>query len=158
MPIHDSTAGFVCYTRKVLETINLDAIKFKGYAFQIEMKFTSWVLKFKIKEVPQPKVTISGAEKGEISRLDLRKADRLIVELPDFDFDGYEFTIVSYSGYKTVAGELRPIVGTGEMFPKELKDYFNTVSKNQVIQFHNIKAKGPGGIITELDPCYIKVK
>ena len=52
MPIHDSTAGFVCYTRKVLETINLDAIKFKGYAFQIEMKFTSWVLKFKIKEVP----------------------------------------------------------------------------------------------------------
>lgn len=113
---------------------------------------------FKIKEVPQPKVTISGAEKGEISRLDLRKADRLIVELPDFDFDGYEFTIVSYSGYKTVAGELRPIAGTGEMFPKELKDYFNTVSKNQVIQFHNIKAKGPGGIITELDPCYIKVK
>lgn len=52
MPIHDSTAGFVCYTRKVLETIDLDAIKFKGYAFQIEMKFTSWTLKFKIKEVP----------------------------------------------------------------------------------------------------------
>lgn len=52
MPIHDSTAGFVCYTRKVLETIDLDAIKFKGYAFQIEMKFTSWTLKFNIKEVP----------------------------------------------------------------------------------------------------------
>lgn len=52
MPIHDSTAGFVCYTRKVLETIDLDAIKFKGYAFQIEMKFTSWALKFAIKEIP----------------------------------------------------------------------------------------------------------
>ena len=52
MPIHDSTAGFVCYTRKVLETIDLDAVKFKGYAFQIEMKFTSWTLKFNIKEVP----------------------------------------------------------------------------------------------------------
>ena len=52
MPIHDSTAGFVCYTRKVLETIDLDAIKFKGYAFQIEMKFTTWTLKFNVKEVP----------------------------------------------------------------------------------------------------------
>ena len=52
MPIHDSTAGFVCYTRKVLERIDLDAIKFKGYAFQIEMKFTTWTLKFNVKEVP----------------------------------------------------------------------------------------------------------
>lgn len=52
MHINDSTAGFVCYTRKVLEKIDLDAIKFKGYAFQIEMKFTTWKHGFKIKEVP----------------------------------------------------------------------------------------------------------
>lgn len=52
MPIHDTTAGFKCYTRKVLEAINLDAIQFKGYAFQIEMKFTTYKLGFKIKEVP----------------------------------------------------------------------------------------------------------
>ena len=52
VPLHDTTAGFVCYRRKVLETINLDAIRFKGYAFQIEMKFTSYKLGFKIKEVP----------------------------------------------------------------------------------------------------------
>ena len=52
MKIHDATAGFVCYTRKVLQTINLDRISFKGYAFQIEMKFTTWTLKFKIKEIP----------------------------------------------------------------------------------------------------------
>lgn len=52
MPIKDSTAGFVCFTRKVLETIDLDKIKFKGYAFQIEMKFNTWKFKFKIKEVP----------------------------------------------------------------------------------------------------------
>lgn len=52
MPVNDSTAGFVCYKRKVLETINLDAIQFVGYAFQIEMKFTSWKLGFKIVEVP----------------------------------------------------------------------------------------------------------
>ena len=52
MPVHDATAGFVCYRRKTLEAINLDAIKFKGYAFQIEMKFTSWVLGFNIKEIP----------------------------------------------------------------------------------------------------------
>ncbi len=51
IPIHDTTAGFVCYKRKVLETIKLDAIKFVGYAFQIEMKFKAWKHQFKIKEV-----------------------------------------------------------------------------------------------------------
>lgn len=49
--IKDTTAGFVCYRRKVLETIDLDHIRFKGYAFQIEMKYTAHVLGFKIKEV-----------------------------------------------------------------------------------------------------------
>ncbi|CAN5516646.1 polyprenol monophosphomannose synthase [soil metagenome] len=52
MPVKDPTAGFMCYTKKVLETINLDAIRFVGYAFQIEMKFAAWKLGFKIKEVP----------------------------------------------------------------------------------------------------------
>lgn len=52
MPIKDPTAGFVCYRKEVLETINLDAIYFTGYAFQIEMKFATWKLHFKIKEVP----------------------------------------------------------------------------------------------------------
>ena len=52
IPVNDTTAGFKCYRRKVLETINLDAIRFKGYAFQIEMKFTAYKLGFKIKEVP----------------------------------------------------------------------------------------------------------
>lgn len=52
MKVHDATAGFVCYTRKVLESINLDNIRFKGYAFQIEMKFTAWTLGFRLKEVP----------------------------------------------------------------------------------------------------------
>lgn len=50
--VHDTTAGFVCYRRKVLETIPLDAIRFKGYAFQIEMKYTAHKIGFKIKEVP----------------------------------------------------------------------------------------------------------
>ncbi len=52
MPVKDPTAGFVCYRREVLETINLDEIKFTGYAFQIEMKFAAWKLTFKIVEVP----------------------------------------------------------------------------------------------------------
>ncbi len=51
IPIDDTTAGFVCYKRKVLETIKLDKIKFVGYAFQIEMKFKAWKHGFKIKEV-----------------------------------------------------------------------------------------------------------
>ncbi|CAM1359358.1 Dolichol-phosphate mannosyltransferase [Tenacibaculum sediminilitoris] len=51
MPIHDTTAGFVCYKRKVLETIKLDKVKFVGYAFQIEMKYKAWKHGFNIKEV-----------------------------------------------------------------------------------------------------------
>jgi dolichol-phosphate mannosyltransferase len=51
IPVFDTTAGFVCYKRKVLETIQLDKIKFVGYAFQIEMKFKAWKHKFNIKEV-----------------------------------------------------------------------------------------------------------
>jgi dolichol-phosphate mannosyltransferase len=51
IPIFDTTAGFVCWKRNVLETINLDEIRFVGYAFQIEMKFKAWKHKFKIKEV-----------------------------------------------------------------------------------------------------------
>lgn len=52
MPVKDCTAGFVCYKRKVLETIDLDNIRFIGYAFQIEMKYKAWKLGFKIKEIP----------------------------------------------------------------------------------------------------------
>ena len=49
--VHDTTAGFVCYRRRVLQTIDLDKIRFKGYAFQIEMKYTAYKIGFKIKEV-----------------------------------------------------------------------------------------------------------
>tara|TARA_R110002110_G_scaffold315268_1_gene528388 strand:+ start:194 stop:916 length:723 start_codon:yes stop_codon:yes gene_type:complete len=52
MKIHDTTAGFICYKRHVLEAIDLDAVKFIGYAFQIEMKFKTYLKKFKIVEVP----------------------------------------------------------------------------------------------------------
>lgn len=52
MPIRDTTAGFVCYRRKVLENIPLNEIKFVGYAFQIEMKFLAWKFGFKLSEVP----------------------------------------------------------------------------------------------------------
>jgi dolichol-phosphate mannosyltransferase len=51
-PVADQTAGFLCYKKEVLETINLDEIRFVGYAFQIEMKFAAWKLGFKLKEVP----------------------------------------------------------------------------------------------------------
>ena len=52
MKVRDTTAGFVCYRREVLEAIDLDSIRFKGYAFQIEMKYTAYKMGFKIKEVP----------------------------------------------------------------------------------------------------------
>lgn len=52
LPVSDSTAGFVCYSRAFLEQLDFDKIKFKGYAFQIEMKFAAWQLGFKLKEIP----------------------------------------------------------------------------------------------------------
>ncbi len=62
MKIHDTTAGFVCYRRAVLEKIQLDKIQFVGYAFQIEMKFKTYLRKFKIVEVP---VVFTDRTKGE---------------------------------------------------------------------------------------------
>jgi dolichol-phosphate mannosyltransferase len=68
LPVKDTTAGIVCYKKEVLEAINLDQIGFVGYAFQIEMKFAAWKLKFKIKEVPitfvDRKLGISKMNKG----------------------------------------------------------------------------------------------
>jgi len=62
MPVRDPTAGFVCYRREVLETINLSGITFVGYAFQIEMKFAAWKLGFTIAEVP---ITFIDRQLGE---------------------------------------------------------------------------------------------
>ncbi|MBX9784625.1 MAG: polyprenol monophosphomannose synthase [Chitinophagaceae bacterium] len=68
MPLKDPTAGFVCYKKEVLETINLDEISFVGYAFQIEMKFAAWKLHFKIAEAPitfiDRKLGVSKMNKG----------------------------------------------------------------------------------------------
>jgi dolichol-phosphate mannosyltransferase len=52
MPVHDPTAGFICYTRRVLAALPLDEVRFVGYAFQIEMKYRAWKKGFKLKEVP----------------------------------------------------------------------------------------------------------
>lgn len=62
MPIHDPTAGFVCYRRRVLEAIDLDAVKFIGYAFQIEMKFRAYRKKFRIEEIS---IIFTDREKGK---------------------------------------------------------------------------------------------
>lgn len=52
LPVHDTTAGFKCYNSRVLKAIDLDKVRFKGYAFQIEMKFTAWKMGYKIEEIP----------------------------------------------------------------------------------------------------------
>ena len=62
MPVSDPTAGFICYRRKALETIDLDHIRFIGYAFQIEMKYAAYSLGFKVREVP---ITFKDREKGQ---------------------------------------------------------------------------------------------
>lgn len=73
MPIDDTTAGFKCYRRKVLEAIRFDKIQFVGYAFQIEMKFKSWLLGFNVQEVP---VIFTDRQKGQskMSRSIIREA------------------------------------------------------------------------------------
>lgn len=68
MRVTDPTAGFICYRRKVLETIDLDNIRFIGYAFQIEMKYTAYRLGFKVREVP---ITFKDREKGQ-SKMSLK--------------------------------------------------------------------------------------
>ncbi len=62
LKIQDTTAGFICYKGELLEKINLDAILFKGYAFQIEMKYSAWKKKFKLQEVP---ITFTDRSKGK---------------------------------------------------------------------------------------------
>ena len=62
MNVHDPTAGFICYRRKVLETIDLDAVKFIGYAFQIEMKYRAYLRKFRIEEIS---IIFTDREKGK---------------------------------------------------------------------------------------------
>ena len=61
MHVYDTTAGFVCYKRRVLEPIDLDAVKMKGYGFQIEMKYSAWKLGFQLKEVP---IVFTNRQKG----------------------------------------------------------------------------------------------
>jgi dolichol-phosphate mannosyltransferase len=68
MPVADPTAGFICYRRRVLETLNLDNIRFIGYAFQIEMKYAAYTLGFNVREVP---ISFKDREKG-VSKMSLK--------------------------------------------------------------------------------------
>jgi len=85
MPINDATAGFKCYRRRVLEIIDLNRIKFIGYAFQIEMKFKTWKYGFKIKEVP---IIFINREKGE-SKMSTRIFNEAIFGILKMKFMSY---------------------------------------------------------------------
>ncbi|MDX2280051.1 MAG: polyprenol monophosphomannose synthase [Saprospiraceae bacterium] len=92
MPIADPTAGFVCWRRKVLETIDLNKIRFIGYAFQIEMKFAAWELNFKIREVP---IVFKDRELG-VSKMSLKIVQEGILGVLQMRwrgfFDNYGYT------------------------------------------------------------------
>lgn len=85
MPISDATGGFICYNREVLETINLDNIRFVGYGFQIEMKFNAWKYRFKIIEVP---IIFKDREVGEskMSKSIITEAIWGIIKLKIYSF------------------------------------------------------------------------
>ncbi len=80
IPIEDSTAGFICYRRKVLETVEFNKVKFMGYAFQIEMKYMAWKLGFKIKEIPVV-FTNRVAGKSKMSKSIIREAACGVLQL-----------------------------------------------------------------------------
>ncbi len=112
MPVKDATAGFVCYQRQVLEAINLEQIKFVGYAFQIEMKFAAWKLGFKIVEVPitfiDRKLGVSKMNKGIIKEGVLGV---LTIQWNSF-FKSYRRKLASVSTVKT-SGEYSEKAFTG---------------------------------------------
>ena len=92
MKVYDSTAGFVCYSRNVLQTIDLDKIRMKGYGFQIEMKYNAWKLGFRIKEVPiifvdrkEGKSKMSSSIFGEAFKGVIALRFRKITPNPDID-------------------------------------------------------------------------
>lgn len=84
IPVFDTTAGFICYKRKVLETIDFSEIGFTGYAFQIEMKFKTWLHKFKIKEVS---IVFTDRTKGS-SKLDSSIINEAIFGVIKMKFKG----------------------------------------------------------------------
>lgn len=85
LPIHDTTAGFKCYRRKVLEGIKLDSIRFVGYAFQIEMKFLAWKYGFRLVEVP---IIFTDRTKGQskMSRGIFREAVIGVIQMKIYSF------------------------------------------------------------------------
>ena len=97
MPVSDPTAGFVCWRRKVLETIDLDKIHFVGYAFQIEMKFAAWELGFVIREVP---ITFKDRELG-VSKMSLKIVREGILGVLQMRWWGF---FDSYAKRQAVAG------------------------------------------------------
>ncbi len=94
MPVNDSTGGFKCYTKKVLESINLDKIEFVGYAFQIEMKYAAWSLGFKIKEIP---IIFEDRVKG-VSKMNLSIVSEAILGVLKMRFS----KLMSSNKYKNV--------------------------------------------------------
>ncbi len=94
MPVKDSTGGFKCYTKKVLESINLDNIEFVGYAFQIEMKYAAWTLGFKIKEIP---IIFEDRVKG-VSKMNLSIVSEAILGVLKMRFS----KLMSSNKYKNV--------------------------------------------------------
>jgi dolichol-phosphate mannosyltransferase len=90
MPIRDPTAGFVCYHRRVLETLDLDRVRFIGYAFQIEMKFKSWLRGFRLREVP---ILFSDRREGvsKMSKAIVKEAVWGVIQLKWRSFFRYDF-------------------------------------------------------------------
>lgn len=89
MPVKDTTAGFVCYTRKVLETIDLNKIHFVGYAFQIQMKYAAWKLGFNIQEVPITFVDrVEG--KSKMSKGIIKEAAMGVIKMRGIDYASHQ--------------------------------------------------------------------
>lgn len=113
---------------------------------------------FKVKTVPNPTAKIAGQLDGSIYKEKLLAADSITPELPDFEFEGYNFTIESYTFIKNIGGIDYPSSVVGGKFDAEVKKSINNARSGQRLTFENIRAKGPDGKIVRLNSISIKVK
>lgn len=113
---------------------------------------------FKIKSVPHPTAKIAGRLDGKIYKEELLKTDSITPELPDFEFDGYNFTIESYTFIKNIGGNDYPTSVKGGRFDSEVMKSINAARPGQRFTFENIQAKGPDGKIVRLNSISIKVQ
>lgn len=113
---------------------------------------------FRLKSVPSPTAMIAGKVNGNIKSREMLNAGSVTPVLPDFDFEGYNFTIQSYTFSCSVGGSTLEIGVDGADFSPEVREIISKIASQQKVYFENIKAKGPDGKIVDLNSIILVVR